>query len=387
MRIIDIREQPVPLHAAIKNSIVDFSQMTVSMVAVVSDQERNGRPLIGYGFDSIGRYAQGGLLRERFIPRLMEAGPDQLDDGSGQPDPVRAAAVMMANEKPGGHGERSAAVAAVELALWDLAAKASGEPLAFLLARRFRGTAPNDRIEVYGAGGYYSDDGSTTALEQEMSGYLESGYNNVKMKIGGAPLADDLERIEAVLALVPSGANLAVDANARFDLETAAAYASALAQYGLRWFEEPVDPLDYAAQAELCAGHPMPYATGENLFSHQDVRNLVRHAGLQADRDWLQMDPGLGYGIGEYVRMIDAVEAGGWSRSRIFPHGGNLIALHAAAGLGLGGTEAYPGVFQPFGGFGEQVAVDDGTVGIPDAPGLGLETKRGLRPILEQLAG
>ncbi len=230
-------------------------------------------------------------------------------------------------------------------------------------------------------------EGGTVALEREMSGYLDSGYSNVKMKIGGAPLVEDLLRVEAVLRLLPTPDRLAVDANARFDLEMASEYAAALAPYGLRWFEEPGDPLDYGLQAELSTRHPMPYATGENLFAHQDVRNLVRYADLEPNRDWLQMDPGLGYGIGEYVRMIEIIEDAGWSRRRVIPHGGHLMALHVAAGLGLGGTEAYPGVFQPFGGFGQQVEIEDGWAGLPEAPGIGLETKSELRPVLNELAG
>lgn len=386
MRIIDIRETAVHLQSSVRNSLVDFSQMTVSVVAVVVDQKRNGRSLIGYGFNSIGRYAQGGLLRERFIPRLMDADPAILVDGEGSLDPKRIVQTMMRNEKPGGHGERSAAVAAVELAVWDLLAKERDVPLNVLIAERFNDGRYDERVDVYAAGGYYYPKEESGRLRDEMTGYLDSGYTHLKMKIGGASMGEDMARIEEILELVPDGGHLAVDANGRFDLDTSRAYGEAMSGYALRWYEEPGDPLDFGLHSELAQYYKHPMATGENLFSHQDVRNLVRHAGVRPDRDWLQMDPGLSYGLGEYVRMIDMIEDAGWSRRKVLPHGGHLMALHIASGLGLGGNESYPGVFQPFGGFGNSVTVESGSIGLPDAPGTGLETKDELLPVLKELA-
>jgi len=116
-------------------------------------------------------------------------------------------------------------------------------------------------------------------------------------------------------------------------------------------------------------------ATGENLFSRPDVRNLLRYAGLRPDRDILQMDPGLSYGLPEYLEMIDEMKQHGWGTRSCFPHGGNLFNLHVAIGLNLGGTEAYPGVFAPFGGFGESVRIKDGRASPPCAHGIGWETK------------
>src|SRR5438034_8798681 len=107
MKIIDIIESTRPIKSDIRNAYIDFSKMTLSLVAVVTDVVRDGRPVIGYGFNSNGRYGQGGLIRERFRPRLMEADPDTLVDDSGENlDPHRIWARMMTNEKPGGHGER-----------------------------------------------------------------------------------------------------------------------------------------------------------------------------------------------------------------------------------------------------------------------------------------
>jgi L-alanine-DL-glutamate epimerase-like enolase superfamily enzyme len=334
--------------------------------------------VVGYGFNSNGRYACKGLLDERFIPRLTAAEPEALLGGDGNIDPVRAWPLMMANEKPGGHGERSVAVGVLDMALWDLAAKLGQVPLWRLIADRWNGGKADERVFTYAAGGYYYPGKGLEALQAEMQSYLDRGYRVCKMKIGGVPLDQDIARIEAALAVVGEGRNLAVDANGRFDLETAIAYAEALTPYGLFWYEEPGDPLDYALQAELARHYGGAMATGENLFSHQDARNLLRHGGMRPDRDWLQFDPALSYGLVEYKRMLDLLPEHGFSRANCVPHGGHQMALCIAAGLGLGGNESYPDVFHPFGGFADNVQVEDSMVGLHQCPGVGFEEKAAL---------
>ena len=384
MRITAVHERTVTMASPVANAYVSFAGMTASTVAIVSDVVRDGEPLVGFGFNSNGRYAQGGLMRERFIPRLLAAAPEELLDDTGENlDPRRAWAVLMRNEKPGGHGDRSVAVGVLDMAIWDLVAKVAGEPLHRLIARRHGDGEPDARVWTYAAGGYYREDGDLGALAEEMRGYLDRGYREVKLKIGGAPLPEDLRRIEAVAEAVEP-ARIAVDANGRFDLETALAYAEALAPYGLRWYEEAGDPLDYRLQATLAERYGPPLATGENLFSHQDARNLLRYGGMRADRDVLQFDPALGYGLTEYLRTLDAVRAHGWSLRRVVPHGGHQFALAIAAGLRLGGNESYPDVFAPFGGFADDTPVEDGTVAPCEAPGIGIERKAALHAVLAE---
>jgi len=387
MRILDVREKTVSIASSIANAYVDFSKMTTSVVAVVTDVIRDGRPVVGYGFNSNGRYGQGALLRERFIPRLLAAAPDTLIDAArGNLDPFRIWAAMMSNEKPGGHGDRSVAVGTVDMAVWDAVAKIEEKPLYRLLAERYRGGKADDRVWVYAAGGYYQPGKDLSALQAEMRSYRDRGYRVVKMKIGGAPLAEDLRRIDAVLEVVGEGKNLAVDANGRFDLKTTLAYAEALAPYGLYWYEEAGDPLDYALQAELCRRYAGATATGENLFSHQDARNLLRYGGMRRDRDFLQFDCALSYGLVEYLRTLDVLAEQGWSSRRVVPHGGHQMSLNIAAGLHLGGNESYPDVFEPFGGFADRIAVEDGYVGLPDIPGIGFEAKSALYQVMKPLA-
>ena len=386
MRIVDIRETVVPIKSEIRNAYVDFSQMTVSVLALVTDVVRQGKLVVGFGFNSNGRYAPSGLLRDRFVPRLKAADPETLVDESGENlDPKRIWDVVMRNEKPGGHGERSVAVGVLDMAVWDAVAKIAGVPLFRLLADRFRGGVFDDKVFVYAAGGYYYPEKDLSALQHEMRGYLDLGYSVVKMKIGGAPLSEDLRRIEAVLKILKSSDQLAVDANGRFDLENAIAYARALAPYRLRWFEEPGDPLDFELQARLANHYAGPMATGENLFSMQDARNLIRYAQLRPDRDILQFDCALSYGLVEYLRILGILKDHGWSPIRCIPHGGHQMSLNIAAGLGLGGNESYPGVFQPFGGFADGIPVKDGYVKLPEIPGVGFEAKGELFLVMKTL--
>ena len=360
--------------------------MTASLVAVVTDVERDGRRVVGYGFNSNGRYGQGGLIRERFRDRILEAEPGSLlNEDATNLDAHKVWAAMMRNEKPGGHGERSVAVGTIDMAVWDAIAKIERKPLFRLLAEQM-GREADPRIFVYAAGGYYYPGKDDKALCRELRSYVDRGYTVVKMKIGGASIAEDQRRIEAALAEIGDDAQLAVDANGRFDLETAIAYARMLRAYDLFWFEEAGDPLDYHLQATLSEFYPGPMATGENLFSHQDARNLLRYGGMRPDRDWLQFDCALSYGLVEYLKTLDVLDQMGWSPSRCIPHGGHQMSLNIAAGLGLGGNESYPDLFQPYGGFPDGVQVEDGYITMPELPGIGFEGKLDLIAVMRELA-
>jgi len=387
MRIVDVREITRPISSPIRNAYIDFTKMTSSLVAVVTDVVRDGRPVIGYGFNSNGRYGQGGLIRERFAGRILEAAPASLvNDVGDNIDPDRVWAAMMTNEKPGGHGDRSVAVGTIDMAVWDAVAKIAGKPLFRLLAER-HGIAADPRVFVYAAGGYYYPGKGVDMLRAEMRSYLDRGYTVVKMKIGGDSLDGDRVRIEAVLNELDGRARLAVDANGRFDLETAIAYAKMMRPYDLFWYEEAGDPLDYHLQAALAEFYPNAMATGENLFSHQDARNLLRYGGMRPDRDWLQFDCALSYGLCEFQRTLAVMKDMGWSWRRLIPHGGHQMSLMIAAGLGLGGNESYPDLFQPYGGFPDGVRVEDGHVTLPELPGIGFEAKSDLFAQMRDLAG
>jgi L-alanine-DL-glutamate epimerase-like enolase superfamily enzyme len=386
-RIVAIHEGTVPISSSISNAFISFRDMDCSIVAIVSDVVRDGQPVVGYGFNSNGRYSVGEILRRRVIPRLLAAAPEDLltDDGTNL-DPARCWDVMLRNEKPGGHGERCVAVGVIDMALFDLASKLDEQPLYRWLSERYGLGEPDPDVFVYAAGGYYAPGKGLRELSDELKGFLDLGYDVVKMKIGGAPLGDDLRRIEAALSVVDGdGSRLAVDANGRFDLDTALRYGDALAPYNLFWYEEPGDPLDFALHATLAERYPGPLATGENLFSLPDARNLMRYAGMRPDRDIIQIDPVLSYGLVEYLRVQDLLARRGWSSRRCIPHGGHQFSLHIAAALKLGGNESYPGEFYPTGGFADDAVIEHGRIRLTETPGIGFEHKAKLYQVFREL--
>jgi L-alanine-DL-glutamate epimerase-like enolase superfamily enzyme len=386
MRITDIKEIAVPLNSSMRNAAFDFSEMTTSIVAVKTDVVRGGKPVVGYAFNSTGRYACGAQMRARFIPRILKADPESLLDKAGTNfDPAKILAAMMQREKPGGHTERSVGIGTIEVACWDAVAKIEDKPLHRVLAERYNGGDAQEKVQCYVGGGWYHAGKGLQDLQDEIRKRLDEGYTTMKIKVGGASVPDDVTRVEAAIKVVGSGAHLAVDANGAFNRERALAYADALAPFGLRWFEEPTDPLDFALLAEVTARYGSPIGTGENLFSTQDIENLVRFGGLRADRDILQIDVPQSYGIVQFSRTLQMLDGLGWKRASVFPHGGNQMTLHIVGGFGLGGCEAYPDVFGAFAGFADDAKVEDGWLKLPDRPGIGFEAQNELYALMKDI--
>ena len=386
MKIINIQEKIAPINSEIKNAYISFAKMDCSVVAITTDVKIDGENIVGYGFHSNGRYAVSELLTKRFIPRIKEAEvKDLLNDEGNNFSPEKIWKVLMKNEKPGGHGERSTAVGVIDMAVWDIVSKIEQAPLYEHLAKKYGNGKFTNKIFVYAAGGYYYPGKDIQLLQDEMKGYLDLGYTTVKMKIGGASLKEDLKRIESVLKIVGNGKNLCVDANGRFDLNTAIEYAKAIEPFNLKWFEEAGDPLDYKLNQELSKIYKNGLATGENLFSMQDARNLIRYGGMRKDIDWLQFDCSLSYGLVEYLRTLQMMKENEWSSTRVIPHGGHQISCNIAAGLNLGGNEIYPSLFQPFGGFPDSSIVEDSYVSFSKFIGMGYENKKELKNLLIKL--
>ncbi|MEJ8846279.1 enolase C-terminal domain-like protein [Variovorax rhizosphaerae] len=373
MRIIDLQEAAFPVQSTMRNAVFSFAEMTTSIVAARLDPGTGKAPVTGYAFNSTGRYACGQPMRERFFPRLLRARPESLLDAGGVLDPAQAVATMLVGEKPGGHAERSIAIGTIETALWDAIGKARDLPTAELLAQRYRGGSMHRKVSVYVGGGWYRPGGAPQDVADEIQRYQASGYTHVKIKVGGAPLDEDLRRIDCALSVLPDSGHLAVDANCKFQRDEALVYAAALAPYRLRWFEEPCDPNDFSLMAEMASVYASPLSAGENLYGIQDVVNLVRLGGWRSDQDLIQVDPPQSYGMHAFASMVLALEAQGWPAHRHFPHGGNQMSLALVSGLGLGGCEAYPGVFGSFGGFADGAVVEGGYVQAPQLPGIGFE--------------
>jgi L-alanine-DL-glutamate epimerase-like enolase superfamily enzyme len=376
MRIVDVRESSVPI-SRYADPAIPSDGLTTSIVAVLTDVVRNGKPVIGYGFASTGRFAQGGLIRERFAPRLLAARRnDLLDAAETNLDPLRAWRIMMMGEKPGGHGERCVAVGTLDMALWDAAAKIADLPLyRYLADRTGRPGAADPAVSVYAGGGYYYPTHDLARLSDEIRRFSDLGYRQAKMKIGRARLAQDLKRIDTAARLLKGPAHLAVDAMYAYKSSTGIQAANALAPLGLWWFEDVCDPLDFETLSAVAARYAGPIAAGEALFSPQEASLLDRHGGLRRGRDILVFDPVHCYGLAGYLEIIEMLENRGWPRTAFWPHGGHLFCLHVAAALGLGGAEVNPLCFAPFGGYGDDAVISEGVVAAPQIPGIGFEGK------------
>lgn len=360
MRIVDIREKSVDI-SRYRDPKIPSGGLTTSIVALVTDVVRNGKPIVGYGFSSIGRFAQGGLIRERFAPRLLAA---------GDVDPRSAWAAMMKGEKAGGHGERCVAVGTLDMALWDAAAKIADLPLHAFLTKTYGDRHAVRDLVAYASGGYPYPDDDLARLSDEMRAFADHGYRRAKIKIGAAALATDIKRIEAASKVFD---RLAVDAMNSYDARSGPAVATALRDLDLMWFEDICDPHDFETQSAVAAIYDPPIAAGEPLFSAAEARLLARHGGLRPDRDVLVFDPAHCYGVPGYLQIIEVMEQQGWKRTAFWPHGGHPYSLHLASAFGLGGVELNPSSFAPFGGLTDGAVVSDGRVRAPELPGIGFE--------------
>ena len=410
MKIVAIHEATLPIGSAMRNASIAFDQMTASALVIRTDQTIGGEALVGLAFDSIGRYGKGGLLRERFIPRLLAAAPSDLLDEHGHIDPARCVAVLMRGEKQGGHGERPGAVGLLDAALWDLRAKQMGLPLWQCLRHSVgpnasstttapvtatanetarvhttaEATSAPPRIATYASCGHFTDNPNPQALRDEVAQCLAWGYTTVKIKLSGRDAKLDAQRIASALSAGFPASHLAVDLNGQWQAGDTDVLA-VLAEHRLAWVEEPTPALDYAALAAFCQGHSGPVATGENLFSLDDATNLLRYGGLRPNQDRLQTDISLSYGVGEYRAMLERAQAMGWSRQAFWPHAGHLFAAHVVAAFGLGSHESAPDPSRLYGGFWDRVPVVDGHLQLPTFLGVGFEHKANMMAAFDQL--
>jgi len=377
MKIVAIRETTLDMAEATRNAAVGFGRMTAS-VAVVDVETAGGHRIRGFALDSPGRYASGAILRERLAPRVLAADPAAYLDASGMlPDPWKIRALAMRDEKPGGHGERAAAMGLLDGAIWDLIGKLQDKPLWSIL----RGPKPGvPQVPVYATCGFYRGEDDLEKLEGELKRVVDLGFDTVKIKGGAVALDADRRRIELALEVLDGRARLAIDCNATMAPHEARIFLATLADLPLAWVEEPVDPLDYDTHRALAAEFAVPLGTGENLFSAADARNLLRHGGLRPDRDLLQFDIGLGHGLVEYLRIVAEAEEAGWARGHFVPHVGYRFALQVAAGLGLGRHEV-----GPFQRIAYRPAMTGACVVPGDAPGIGWEADPVFAPLFAAL--
>ena len=376
MKILDIKENAIKLNLSLSNSMFSFKEMTTSIIKVDIDDGKNVHT--GYAFNSTGRYACGDQMRNRFIPRLLNAEDNALLDDDGHIDTMKALHVMLLGEKPGGDMERSVPIGTIETALWDAISKSQDLPLYKLLSMKFPNYKSTNKMFCYVGGGYYDDGKTISDLKDEIKRNFDNGYRLMKIKIGGAPLNEDIQRVEAAIEATGSAEKVALDANGGLKESNYITYAKELSNYGLKWFEEPTHPSNFSRYSEFINLYGNSVAGGENLYSIQDFLNLAEYGGFRENLDIIQIDVPQTYGISYFNEVLKELKEIDWNVSSIMPHGGNQMSLHIACGFGLSMCEAYPNVFGVFSGYDDSYELNDGYLQLNDNPGIGFEGQNDL---------
>jgi len=265
------------------------------------------------------------------------------------------------NRKPVAKGDYIRAMGGVDIAIWDIIGKALNMPVYQVLG------AFTEKIRVYAAGGYYEEGKTIAGLVKEMESYVSEGFGAVKMKIGGESFNVDVERVAAVRKALGPGIDILIDANNRWNAYEAIRFGRAVEKYNPYWFEEPVEPDDFAGSAEVKRALDIPIVAGENEFTRWGTRDL-----LEADAvDILNLDTVVAGGITEYRKIAAMASA---HHIPVAPHGNPFMAVHLLASTpNTLIMETYPAVESEYNLALPLFPVKGGYITVPDKPGLGID--------------
>jgi len=265
------------------------------------------------------------------------------------------------NRKPVAKGEYIRAMGAVDIAIWDIIGKALDLPVYKALG------AYEEKIRVYAAGGYYEEGKTVSDLVKEMEGYVKEGFRAVKMKVGGENFAVDVERVRAVREALGPEIDILIDANNKWKAYEAIRFGRAVDKYNIYWFEEPVEPDDFAGSAEVKQALDIPIVAGENEFTRWGCRELIQAGSA----DILNLDTVIAGGITEYRKIAAMASA---YHIPVAPHGNPFMAVHLLASTpNTLIMETYPEVESRYNLALPLFPVKDGYITAPDKPGLGID--------------
>jgi L-alanine-DL-glutamate epimerase-like enolase superfamily enzyme len=350
MRItaISTEEFRWPRRVPIRNGKHTYTHASLGIVRIDTDEAITG---IGLGGTGLVGQATIESLKHELI------GEDPIDV-------ERLWHKMWVPKLIGRRGLTTRAISAIDIGLWDIRAKVAGMPLYKLLGG-FR-----DRVPTYIAGGYYEDGKGLKDLQEEMATNIEMGARAVKMKVGGVPMREDVERVKAVRSAIGPDIKLLVDANCAYRAYEAIQFAKRIEECDIFWFEEPVAPDDYDGHRRLAEATSIPIATGENEYTRYGFRDLIEHraaAILNADAKVLG-------GVTEFMKVVALAQAHDLD---IAPHGSQDIHVHLVAAISNGLIlEYYRDSVDPMWAkmYHATLRVNaDGTVSPPDVPGIGAE--------------
>ena len=346
MRVTDITHRLYrwPRRKPIRNGMFTYTDVTLSVVEIETDA----------GLTGLGLGGVNPSLLEQFKPLLIGADPFNVE---------RLWHALWVPKLVGRRGTETRTISSLDIALWDLVGKATGKSVHQLLG----GYA--ERIPVYIAGGYYEEGKGLKELADEMAENLRLGARAVKMKIGGAPIGEDVERVRVVRETVGPDVEVMVDANNAYPAHEAIRIAAQMEKYDIYWFEEPVGADDYAGCARVAQATTIPIATGENEYTRYGFRDLIQHQAASI----LNADANICGGVTEF-RRIAALAAS--HDLVIAPHGSQDIHIHLVTGIPNGLIlEYYRDTVDPMWGktFNETLMLDDdGMLAPPDRPGFGI---------------
>ncbi len=349
---VELRQYRWERATPIRNGMHTYTHSGLSLLQVHTDEGFSGIGWTGMARSpGMAKVAQG--LLEHFKPALV--GQDPFDYR-------RIWAALWIPKLVGRRGLTTRFISAIDIALWDLMGKATGKSVHKLLG----GYA--DRAPAYIAGGYYEAEKGLAGLAAEMEANLDLGARAVKMKIGGAPMAEDLERVRVARQTIGDDVKLMVDANCAYNPREAIQIARKMERYDIYWFEEPLPPDDYRGHGSLARATTIPIATGENEYTRYGFRDLIAHdaaAIFNADAQILG-------GVTEFMQIAALAAA---HDLQIAPHGDQEVHLHLVAAIEQGLiVEFYRETVVANRGkiFEETLRLDaDGCLTVPQRPGLG----------------
>jgi len=260
-----------------------------------------------------------------------------------------------------------AAIAGIDIALWDLKGKITGQSVSKLLG------ATRSTVPCYASGGYYGANGEADVdgLVEEMKGYVELGFKAVKMKVGGLPIKEDVTRVAQVREGIGPNIGLMLDANVAYDVPTAINAARAFEPYDITWFEEPVHWYDGVfGLGQVAAATTIPIASGESELHRWGCRDLILHGGIRI----MQFDATRAGGVTEWLRVAAYAASHGIVMA---PHHDPQIHGHLIAAVPNGHVqEVFPNpIRDPLweGLFIDRPEIIDGFLHVPDRPGFGFD--------------
>ncbi len=334
----------------IRNGMYVYPTAGLNVVKVETNEGFSGIGLAGgvQGAEEI-----GAAILEHFAQVVVGQDPfdtERIWDNMWQPKLV------------GRRGITTRVISGIDIALWDLKGQITGLPVYKLLG------GYTNKVPVYIAGGYYEEGKGLGELAEEMTTAVELGARAVKMKIGGAPINEDVERVRVVREAIGPDAKLMVDANCAYRHFEAQEIARKMEPYDVFWFEEPVNPDDYEGHRLVSRSTTIPVATGENEYTRYGFRELIEGRCC----DILQPDGLIMGGVTEFMKVAALAQA---HDLLIAPHGNQDVHVHLVSAIPNGLTvEYYSNSTDPMWGhmFNETLMVEDGHVSPPDRPGFGI---------------